>query len=60
MNEEERRQVQDWINYGLCDELIGANWHQNLRNKGLNPPRETFLQTGERLRLELRQQQKRG
>jgi hypothetical protein len=54
MTPEEIEQIRHWIDYGLSDEMIGANWHQNCLNHGHNPPAESPRQTGERLRLELR------
>ena len=56
MTPEEIQMVDQWLAYGWSDETIGANWHQNVRNHGNNPPQETLEETGKRLRREVQQQ----
>lgn len=54
MTPDERQMVDQWIAYGWTDETIGANWHQNVRNHGCTPPKETIEETGRRLRAEVK------
>jgi hypothetical protein len=56
MTPEEIQMVDQWLAYGWSDEAIGANWHQNKRNHGVDVPQETLEETGKRLRREVQQQ----
>jgi hypothetical protein len=53
MTPEEMQMVRHWIDYFRSDEMVGANWHQHVRNRGGNPPDETLTETGRRLREEV-------
>ena len=56
MTPEEIQMVVHWMVYFRdADELIGANWHQHLRNHGRDVPRETLTETGRRLKTEVEQ-----
>ena len=53
MTPEEIQMVDHWIAYLQSDEMVGVNWHQHIRNRGCNPPQESFTETGRRLRREV-------
>ncbi len=61
MTPEEIQMVARWMVYFEdADKMIGANWHQHVRNKGNTPPQESLTETGRRLREEVTQKQKGG
>lgn len=57
MTPEEKLMVKAWIVYGWDDDMLGANWQQNLKNHGLTPPWEVPSITGKRIRSEVEQKE---
>ena len=58
MTPEEIQMVAHWMVYFEdADEMIGANWHQHLTNRGRTPPKEPLAETGRKLREQVMEQQ---